>query len=524
MAEKVLFESQSLYFSYNTAFGVYVSVDNPPPFSLVIGEKYKVLWDGTEYETTAIDTSAVMPNTVGAGNGAAWGYAGNNEPFVILYTEGNDISFISLTDTAPNTHTVSVYQMVEDVVVEDAILYTVSSTSLKKVADAVREKSGSADPISFPDGFVQKIASISGGGGGSSADVRYVTFMNGDTVLYKKPVAVGDDCVDVVTKGLISTPTKESTAQYNFTYYGWGATDNGAADANILKNITEDKTVYAIYTSTVRSYTITYLDDDGSVLNTQTLSYGVVPSYKPTKTDYMFVSWVPAAVAVTGDATYTASWEEATSFADMSWERVIQVIESGNASEWFNVGDKKVLTGTHKCVIVGFNHDDLSDGTGKAAVSLALTDVWSTNWSTGSPPYSASTLRTSIENQISSLPEVVANAIKSVKKSCREAGCTNSYTSGYETVDCKLWALSTEELNSTLKYGEGTAYPYYPKTPDNAKRILSKPYWTRTYSNQSSSDAYTQWADVGTAGTSSNVYSLQSGTTYKRAMHFGFCI
>ena len=311
MAEKVLFESQSLYFSYNTAFGVYVSVDNPPPFSLVIGEKYKILWDGTEYETTAIDTSAVMPNTVGAGNGAAWGYAGNNEPFVILYTEGNDISFISLTDTAPNTHTVSVYQMVEDVVVEDAILYTVSSTSLKKVADAIREKSGSADPIAFPDGFVQKISSISGGGGGSSADVRYVTFMNGDTVLYKKPVAVGDDCVDVLTKGLISTPTKESDVQYNYTYYGWGATDNGAADANILKNITEDKTVYAIYTSTVRSYTITYLDDDGSVLKTETLTYGTVPSYAPHK-DGFAITWSPELATVTADATYTAVWEVST--------------------------------------------------------------------------------------------------------------------------------------------------------------------------------------------------------------------
>ena len=312
MAEKVLFESQSLYFSYNTAFGVYVSVDNPPPFSLALGEKYQVVWDETEYEVTAIDTSAVMPNTVGAGNGAAWGYAGNNEPFVILYTEGSDISFISLTDTAPNTHTVSVYQMVEDVVVEDAVLYTVSSTSLKKVADAIREKSGSADPIAFPDGFVQKISSISGGGGGSSADVRYVTFMNGDTVLYKKPVAVGDDCVDVLTKGLISTPTKESDAQYNYTYYGWGATDNGAADANILKNITEDKKVYAIYTATIRSYTITYLDDDGvTVLHTQQVAYGTVPSHTPSGKDgYHFVGWIPEPTSVTGVASYVAKWKE----------------------------------------------------------------------------------------------------------------------------------------------------------------------------------------------------------------------
>ena len=146
--------------------------------------------------------------------------------------------------------------------------------------------------------------------GGSSNDVRYVTFMNGDTVLYKKPVAVGDDCVDVLTKGLISTPTKESTVQYTYGYLGWGASDNGAVDSNILKNITEDKTVYAIYTSTLRKYTITYLDDDGiTVLHTEQVAYSSVPSYKPEKDGFVFAGWAEELVAVVGDATYTATWD-----------------------------------------------------------------------------------------------------------------------------------------------------------------------------------------------------------------------
>ena len=47
------------------------------------------------------------------------------------------------------------------------------------------------------------------GANGQSPDVKYVTFMNGAETLYIKPVATGDDCVDVLTKGLISTPTKD---------------------------------------------------------------------------------------------------------------------------------------------------------------------------------------------------------------------------------------------------------------------------------------------------------------------------
>ena len=182
---------------------------------------------------------------------------------------------------------------------------------LTAIADAIRAKTGKTDSMTLAQ-MPTEIMGITTGGG-TSPDVRYVTFMNGDTVLYKKPVAVGDDCVDVLTKGLISTPTKASTAQYNYTYYGWGASDGGAANANILKNITEDKTVYAIFTATVRYYTITWLDDDGvTVLNTTQVAYGTVPSYTPTKAGFMFTGWSPTPVAVTGNAEYVSSWSDKT--------------------------------------------------------------------------------------------------------------------------------------------------------------------------------------------------------------------
>ena len=185
--------------------------------------------------------------------------------------------------------------------------YLIQDTTLTAIADAIRSKTGSTDTLK-PNEFPAAIEGITTGGG-SSADVRYVTFMNGTEVLYKKPVAVGDDCVDVLTKGLISTPSKESTAQYNYGYLGWGATDDGAVDANILKNITEDKTVYAIYSAILRFYTITWLDDDGTVLKTESKSYGSTPSYAPVKDGYSFVAWIPEVSPVVGDSTYTASWE-----------------------------------------------------------------------------------------------------------------------------------------------------------------------------------------------------------------------
>lgn len=178
------------------------------------------------------------------------------------------------------------------------------------IADAIRSKTGTTDTLK-PNEFPAAIEGITTGGG-SSADVHYVTFTNASTgETYVKPVAHGDDCVDPVVKGLWETPTQESTAAEDYTFSGgWSATPGGAADANILKNITEDKTVYAVFTATVREYTITYLDDDGvTVLHTEQLAYGTVPSYEPKKEGFIFSGWVETLVAVVGDATYTAKWD-----------------------------------------------------------------------------------------------------------------------------------------------------------------------------------------------------------------------
>lgn len=186
---------------------------------------------------------------------------------------------------------------------------TTSNFLIRCQDDATFEVGGTGTSKLFANGSYAWVAIA--GMGGTSADVRYVTFKNGSQTLYKKAVAYGDDCVDVVAKGLISTPTKASTVQYYYTYLGWGNAD-GAYDANILKNITEDKTVYATFSATLQTYTITYLDDDGSQLKSLKLPYGTTPdAYTFEKEGYNFLGWNPAVTTVTGDATYTAMWEEA---------------------------------------------------------------------------------------------------------------------------------------------------------------------------------------------------------------------
>lgn len=171
--------------------------------------------------------------------------------------------------------------------------------------NAIRAKTGKTDRIKSGD-LAPEIESITG----DSALLRYVTFRNESTGdEYVKAVATGDDCVDVVAKGLWPTPTKESDEQYHYTFYSWGAEDGGAADATILQNITENKTVYAIFSKTLRSYTVSWMDGD-TVKHTEQVVYGTVPEAYTLadKSGYRFMGWTEEIVAVTGDTAYTAAW------------------------------------------------------------------------------------------------------------------------------------------------------------------------------------------------------------------------
>ena len=107
-----------------------------------------------------------------------------------------------------------------------------------------------------------------------------------------------------------ATPTKAADAQYTYTFKGW---DPAIAPA------TTDATYTATYTATVNKYTITWKNEDGTVLETDNnVPYGETPTYNgatPTKTataqyTYTFNAWTPEVTSVTGNATYTATFTE----------------------------------------------------------------------------------------------------------------------------------------------------------------------------------------------------------------------
>ena len=108
-----------------------------------------------------------------------------------------------------------------------------------------------------------------------------------------------------------STPTKAATAQYTYTFDGWATTANGAKAYNngSTPTVSGTATYYAHFSSTLRSYIVTFKDKDGGTLKTQTVNYGsaaTAPSI-PDVTCYTG-TWDKAFNNITSDLIVTATY------------------------------------------------------------------------------------------------------------------------------------------------------------------------------------------------------------------------
>ena len=173
------------------------------------------------------------------------------------------------------------------------------------------------------------------GSGTSYTDGATVTFTS-DTVLYAQWKAkkytvtwVNEDGTVLETDENVpygttptyngETPTKAANAQYTYTFKGWTPD---------VDTVTGNVTYTAVYTSTVNTYTVTWKNLDGTILETdENVEYGATPEYNgatPTmaadaKYTYTFVGWNPYVDTVTGNVTYTAAYRADLRFYRVTW-------------------------------------------------------------------------------------------------------------------------------------------------------------------------------------------------------------
>ena len=132
-----------------------------------------------------------------------------------------------------------------------------------------------------------------------------VTFVDYDGKTVLKEAVSYDYGTAAADIALPDDPEREPDAQYTYTFTGWTPE---------ITDVTADAVYTAVYSSDKQSYTITWLQDDGTKIDQTTVEYGETPAHAdPTKAadkeyTYTFAGWDPEVTKVTGGATYKATY------------------------------------------------------------------------------------------------------------------------------------------------------------------------------------------------------------------------
>lgn len=314
------------------------------------------------------------------------------------------------------------------------------------------------------------------------ADFTYkydVKFMVDNEVVDSKIIESG------AYSALPTNPTKE-----NYTFEGWSLNGVDIIDNITTTPVTSNVTYYAVFS---RTYTVTFVNGEenttykvknGSMVSeTPEVESTPVKTFNGWKIGSNFVD--PANYQVYGDTTFVADYTIKT-FSTMSWDEIATLSESGEASTYLNVGDEKTITVTIEdvkqeltFVILGFNHDDLADGTGKAGISIGLKGYvtgkngidYDTNTDNGYQYSGSSYEKTILLNILNNLPTELKENVKTISKGC--VGCVPSNRST-SSVNCKLFLFSVNEIHGDNKLLDvSTQYDYY-----KTNKLVVEPNYT----------------------------------------------
>ncbi|MBO6268113.1 MAG: CotH kinase family protein [Clostridium sp.] len=342
--------------------------------------------------------------------------------------------------------------------------------------------------------------------------VSYAYFYADDGVTLLDSEAATDGS-DVTYHG--TTPTRESTMQYTYAHAGWSRTKGSeTVDADALKNITADRKLYPVFTSTLRSHTITWVNSNNAVLKTESVAYGSTPTAPATPTDpsgdgNAFLGWSPAVTTVTGPQTYTATYESPVEVVDRTSELssflsaldgTADLSKTYKVGNYFNIDLGDTYGNGLSMQILGFKDKYMPDGTA-AKVTVRLMQQL-----LGARPFNAngsakggwrdSDIRSFLESKDSSsvfasIPNNVSSRIVPVTN-YSNSNINGQKVNNFETID-SLAIMSLREVSSVN--GETLGPKYTSLLGTDASRVtqrdgLDEWYWLRTTTDSNSQVSY----------------------------------
>ena len=192
--------------------------------------------------------------------------------------------------------------------------------------------------------------------------------------------------------------------------------------------------------------------------------------------------------AATASSTNTADIVVGTANVDMimidpvfgnnSWAAIIKACQEKQVPDTWNVGNSCNMTINNKTYaidIIGKNHDDYADGSGKAPLTFQMHTTYATQYKMNGAEYNNCgwkncLVRTS--NAFPKLKQVMPAEVVAALKAVTKKTTAGDASSAIDTTSDTLFLLSEIEVQGTRTHsyaGEGTQYAYY-KTAANRKK------------------------------------------------------
>lgn len=185
------------------------------------------------------------------------------------------------------------------------------------------------------------------------------------------------------------------------------------------------------------------------------------------------------------DITFAPSYDSV--FANNTWEQIIAACHNNEVPDTWKVADQKPMTINgvdYQIDIIGKNHDDYSDGSGKAPLTFQLHDCYELkkamhNTTTNSKGWSRCDMRET------NLPIILKQMPTEVQSGIREVNKLTSESRTIVTTADKLFLLSEIEIfgsDENSGKGEGTQYNYYKAGNSKVKNYIDSAieWWERS--------------------------------------------
>lgn len=213
-------------------------------------------------------------------------------------------------------------------------------------------------------------------------------------------------------------------------------------------------------------------------------------------------------------------------FADATWEQIIDAChQNAVPNTWVADGtcykDMEINGTNYRIDIIGKNHDDYADGSGKAPLTFQMHDCYDETKQMNSSEtniggWRNSAMRTThLPAILNMMPAEVKAAIRDVRKK----SSAGNQSSSIQTTNDKLFLLSEIEIFGSTTYsfaGEGKQYAYYQVGNSKVKNRSGSTYswWERS----PLSSYFTSFCLVSSNGT-----AFVTGANSSIGVAFGFC-